>query len=184
MKKSLKPTVAALAPNPVALISTGDLENTDITTVAWTGIINSVPMMVYISLRETRLAYELIQKSGEFVINLPTENLVVEADLCGTKTGRELDKFKECKFTKLESKEINTPGIKECPINIECKVKEVKKLGSHYMFISEVVNITVDEGLVDENENILFEKANLISFAGKKYFAANKEVGYRGICLK
>lgn len=79
---------------------------------------------------------------------------------------------------------ITSPGIKECPINIECKVKEVKNLGSHDMFIAEVVNINIEEELLDSNDNILFEKANLISFAGKKYFANNKEVGYRGVCLK
>ncbi|MCI8277258.1 MAG: flavin reductase family protein [Clostridia bacterium] len=183
MKKSLKPT-AALAPNPVALVSAGSLEKSNITTIAWTGIINSDPMLVYVSIRKTRLAHEMITEIGNFVINLPTDKQVVEADLCGTKSGRDIDKYKECNFTKSISSMITSPGIKECPINIECKVKEVKNLGSHDMFIAEVVNINIEEELLDSNDNILFEKANLISFAGKKYFANNKEVGYRGVCLK
>lgn len=183
MKKSLKP-VAAIAPNPVALVSTGSLEKSNITTVAWTGIVNSDPMLIYISIRKTRLAYEIISETGEFVVNLPKDKQVIEADLCGTKSGRDIDKFKECNFTKSISSKVDAPGIKECPINLECKVKEIKSLGSHDMFIAEVLNVNVEEDLVDENGNILFEKANLISFAGKKYFAANQEVGYRGICLK
>ncbi len=183
MKKSLKPT-AALAPNPVALVTTGSLEKSNITTIAWTGIINSDPMLVYVSIRKTRLAHEMITETGNFVINLPTDKQVVEADLCGTKSGRDIDKYKECNFTKSISSVITAPGIKECPINIECKVKEVKNLGSHDMFIAEVVNINIEDELLDSNDNIVFEKANLISFAGKKYFANNKEVGYRGVCLK
>ncbi len=160
MKKSLKPT-AALAPNPVALVSAGSLEKSNITTIAWTGIINSDPMLVYVSIRKTRLAHEMITEIGNFVINLPTDKQVVEADLCGTKSGRDIDKYKECNFTKSISSMITSPGIKECPINIECKVKEVKNLGSHDMFIAEVVNINIEEELLDSNDNILFEKANL-----------------------
>ena len=160
------------------------MEKSNITTIAWTGIINSDPMLVYVSIRKTRLAHEMITEIGNFVINLPTDKQVVEADLCGTKSGRDIDKYKECNFTKSISSMITSPGIKECPINIECKVKEVKNLGSHDMFIAEVVNINIEEELLDSNDNILFEKANLISFAGKKYFANNKEVGYRGVCLK
>lgn len=183
MKKTIKPS-AGLAPNPVALVSCGSLEKSDITTIAWTGIICSDPMLVYISIRPTRYCYEIIKETKEFVINLPNKNQVKEADFCGTKSGREIDKFKECHFTKSLSTEVLAPYIKECPISLECKVLELKNLGTHDMFIGEVVSIHVDENLIDENENIIFEKANLISFAGKKYFAADEEVGYRGMCLK
>lgn len=183
MKKTIKP-LAALAPNPVALVSCGSLEKSNISTIAWTGIICSDPMLVYVSLRPSRYSYEIIKETKEFVINLPSQHQVKEADLCGTKSGREIDKFKECHFTKSLSTKVSAPYIKECPISLECKVLEVKKLGTHDMFIAEVVSINADENLVDENDNILFEKANLISFAGKKYFAADDEVGYRGICLK
>ena len=183
MKKILGPS-AALAPNPVALVSCGNFEKSDITTIAWTGIVCSDPMLVYVSIRPTRYSYEIINKTKEFVINLPNRNQVKETDLCGTKSGREIDKFKECNFTKELSTKISVPYIKECPISIECKVIEIKHLGTHYMFIAEVLAIHVDDNLVDKNGNIIFEKANLISFAGKKYFVADQEVGYRGICLK
>lgn len=183
MKKFLKAT-SALAPVPVALVSCGTVEKSNITTIAWTGIICSDPMMVYISIRPTRYSSTIIKENKEFVINLPNQNQVVEADFCGTKSGRDIDKFKECNFTKGISKNISSPFIKECPISLECKVKEIKNLGSHEMFIAEVLCVNCDEELIDENENILYEKADLISFAGKKYLASNKEVGYRGICLK
>ncbi len=183
MKRTIKPT-SALTPNPVALVSCGNLEKSNITTIAWTGIICSDPMLVYVSIRPTRYSYEIITQTKEFVINLPNEKQVVWADLCGTKSGREIDKFKECHFTKALCSKIAAPFIKECPVNLECKVREIKHLGSHDMFMAEVMAVNVDEELLDENQNILFEKANLISFAGKQYFSASQEVGYRGICLK
>ena len=183
MKKIIEPS-AALAPNPVALVSCGSLEKSNITTIAWTGIISSHPMTVYVSMRPERYSYEIIKESKEFVINLPTKDQVKESDLCGTKTGREIDKFKECGFTKSLSSKVSAPYIKECPITLECKVTDIKNYGTHEMIVAEVISMNVNEELLDENGNILFEKANLISFAGKKYFAANEEVGYRGICLK
>lgn len=183
MKKILEPT-AALAPVPVALVSCGSLRNSNITTIAWTGIICSEPMLVYVSIRQARYSHEIISKTNEFVINLPNEKQVVVADFCGTKSGREIDKFRRCNFTKALSNKVSAPYIKECPISLECKVREVKRLGSHDMFIAEVVSVNADEELLDENDNILFEKADLISFAGKKYFVSNEEVGYRGICLE
>lgn len=183
MKKVIKP-VASLAPNPVALVSCGSLEKSDISTISWTGIVCSDPMIVYVSIRPSRYSNQIIKETQEFVINLPDEKQVKEADFCGTKSGRDVDKFKECHFTKALSSNVSVPYIKECPISLECKVKEIKNMGSHDMFIAEVLSVNVNEELLDENENILFEKANLISFAGKKYFSANHEVGYRGICLK
>lgn len=182
MKKTIKPT-DALAPNPVALVSCGSLENSNITTIAWTGIACSDPMQVYISVRPTRKSYEIIKNTQEFVINLPNDKQIFEADFCGTKTGRDTDKFEECGFTKALSTKISAPYIKECPINLECKATKITNLGSHDMILADVLAVNVDEELLDENGNILFEKANLISFAGKKYFSA-KEAGDRGICLK
>lgn len=183
MRKIIKPT-AAIAPMPVALVSCGDLEKSNITTVAWTGMLSSDPLLLYISLRPTRYSYNIIKEKKEFCINLPTKRQVVESDLCGTKSGRDIDKFKECKFTKELCTNISAPYIKECPINLECKVKEIKNLGTHDMIIAEIISVNVEENLLDENENILFEKANLFSFAGKKYLKANQELDDRGICLK
>ena len=165
MKKTIKP-IAALAPCPVAMVSCGSLEKSNILTISWAGIISSEPTIVYVSVRPSRYSYEMLKETGEFVINLPTRAQVKQADLCGTKSGKEMDKFKEC------------------PINLECKVQEIKDFGTHQTFIAEVVSINADEELVDENGSILFEKADLISFAGKKYFATNEVVGYRGICLE
>ena len=183
MKKSLKPT-AALAPNPVALVSAGSLEKSNITTIAWTGIINSDPMLVYVSIRKTRLAHEMITEIGNFVINLPTDKQVIEADLCGTKSGRDIDKYKECNFTKSISSMITSPGIKECPINIECKVKEVRNLGSHDLFMAEVLSIDADEKYIDEKGAFDISKCNLVAYANGRYFEMGKQIGTFGYSVK
>lgn len=183
MKKSLENNLG-LAPNPVAIVSSGDMQNSNIATIAWTGIINSEPMIVYVSIRPSRFSNEIIKKTGEFVINLPNRDLVKVTDFCGTKSGREVDKFEMCKLTKRQSDKVNSPYIEECPINLECKVIDIQKFDSHEMFIAKVVKTHCDENIIDENGEIDFEKANLITFAGKKYFAANEEIGFRGCGVK
>lgn len=182
MKESLKPDTI-LAPIPAVMVSCGNMENSNIITIAWTGIINSIPPMAYISVRPSRYSYELIKKTGEFCINLPNENLIWEADYCGTKSGKDLDKFKEAKLTKEECKNIKCPAIKECPINLECKLKEIKELGSHHMFIAEIVGVNCKQELI-ENGKIQLAKANLLTYLGQEYYVANRKVGERGICLK
>ena len=182
MKESLNPDTI-LAPIPAVMVSCGDEEKSNIITIAWTGIINSIPPMVYISVRPTRYSYEIIKNTKEFCINLPDENLVWEADFCGTKSGKEIDKFKVAKLTKEECKHIKCPAIKECPISLECKVKEIKELGSHHMFIAEIVGVNCKEKLV-ENGKIQIAKANLLTYLGQEYYVANKKVANRGICLK
>lgn len=169
-----------LNPCPVAIISSGDMENSNIATIAWTGIINSEPMIVYVSIRPSRFSHEIIMKTKEFVINLPDEKLVKIADFCGTKSGRDFDKFEVCHLTKKQSKEIKAPYIEECPINLECKVIDIQKFASHDMFVAEVVVTHCDKDILDKKESIDFEKANLLSFAGKQYFANNKVVNVRG----
>ena len=173
-----------LVPNPVAMISSGDMENSNIATIAWTGIINSEPMIVYVSIRPSRFSNEIITKTREFVINLPDEKLVKVADFCGTKTGREVDKFKTCNLTKRQSDEVGAPYIEECPINLECKVIDIQKFESHEMFVAKVVKTHCDKEILGENGEIDFAKANLVTFAGKKYFVSNKEVGFRGCGVK
>ena len=172
-----------LAPNPVAMISSGDMENSNIATIAWTGIINSEPMIVYVSIRPSRFSNEIITKTKEFVINLPDEKLVKIADFCGTKSGRDVDKFRECNLTKRQSNKIKSPYIEECPINLECKVIDIQKFDSHDMFVAEVVATHCDEGIC-ENGNVDFSKANLLSFAGKQYFSNNIVVDIRGCGVK
>ena len=173
-----------VTPSPVALISSGDMQNSNIATIAWTGIINSEPMIVYVSIRPSRFSNEIITKSKEFVLNLPDEKLVKIADFCGTKTGRELDKFETCQLTKRQSTKIKAPYIEECPINLECKVIDIQKFPSHEMFIAEVVHTHCDKEILDESGNVDFAKANLITFAGKKYFVNNQIIDVRGCGVK
>lgn len=183
MKTSIK-VQTALAPVPVAMVSCGDEVNSNITTIAWTGIINSEPPLVYVSIRPSRHSYSIIKEYGEFVINIPNENLVVAADFCGTKSGKEIDKFKEAKLTKEKAKIVKASLIKECPINIECKLKEIKHLGSHDMFIGEIVAVNADDEYIKENGSIDYGKANLLTYMGQEYFVANKKIADRGVCLK
>lgn len=183
MKSNVK-VQTALAPVPIAMVSCGDDLNYNITTIAWTGIINSEPPLVYVSIRPSRHSYSIIKELGEFVINIPDEKLVFAADFCGTKSGKQIDKFKEAKLTKEKAQIVKAPLIKECPINIECKLKEIKKLGSHDMFIGEIVAVNADDEYVRDNGNIDYGKANLLTYMGQEYFVANKKIADRGICLK
>lgn len=182
MKESLKPSTT-LAPIPAVLVSCGNMEKANITTIAWTGVINSEPPLVYVSLRPTRYSYNIIKETKEFVINLPDENLVWETDYCGTKSGKEVDKFNGANLTKEVCKIVKAPAIAECPVSLECKLKEIKPLGSHDMFIGEVVNVNAKSNIV-ENGKVNLAKANLITYLGNEYYVANKKVGDRGICLK
>lgn len=171
-------------PNPVAMISCGNMENSNIATIAWTGIINSEPMIVYVSVRPSRFSNKIIRETKEFVINLPDANLVKIADFCGTKSGRDIDKFWKCNLTKKQSVELASPYIEECPINLECKVIDIKKFESHDMFVAEVVHTHCDESILDENGDIDFQKANLFTFAGKKYFSNKDVIDVRGCGVK
>lgn len=160
------------------------MEDSNIVTIAWTGIINSEPSLVYVSIRETRYSHDIIKNEKEFVINLPDETLAWQADFCGTKSGKNVDKFKEAKLSKGEAVKVNCPIIKECPINIECKLKEIKHLGSHDMFIGEVVNVQVDDKYLDDKGNIIYGDSKLLTYMGSEYFVADKKVADRGVCLK
>ena len=182
MKFELKPQTA-FAPVPVVMVSCGTMENANIISVAWTGIINSEPPLVYVSIRPTRKSYEIIKETGEFVINIPNENLVWQVDFCGTKSGKNIDKFKEAKLKKEKGKLVKAPLIKECPINLECKVKEIKSLGSHDIFIAEIINVNADEEFI-ENGKLNYSKMNLLSYMENRYFVHNKKVADRGTCLK
>ena len=161
-------------PIPAVMVSCGDMEKSNIITVAWTGIINSNPAMCYISVRPERYSYNLIKESGEFVINLTNENLVFATDWCGVKSGKDVDKFKEMNLTKEKCNFVKCPGIKESPVSIECKVKEIKELGSHNMFIAEVLSINAGEEYIDEKGAFDISKCNLVAYANGKYFELGK----------
>ncbi|MDO4486536.1 MAG: flavin reductase family protein [Bacillota bacterium] len=160
-----------LNPVPAVMVSCGDGEVSNIITIAWTGIINSDPPMTYISVRKERYSYDIIRKTGEFVINLTTEQLACATDFCGVKSGRDVDKFREQKLTRSRSRAVSCPSIEESPVNIECKVREVKELGSHDMFIADIVSVSVDEKLMDENGRLCLDEAGLIAYNHGHYYA-------------
>lgn len=164
-----------LNPVPVVLVTSKNKEGkTNVFTVAWTGTLNTKPPMLYISIRPERLSYEYIKETMEFVVNLPPTNLVKAVDYCGVRSGKTNDKIKEMGFTLKESKNVSVPYIDECHINIECKVKDIVKLGTHDMFIAEVVGSNVDENMFDEKGKICFENANLMTYAHGQYLPVHK----------
>ena len=163
-KRNLKGSVV-LNPVPVVLVTCKNLEGKDnVFTVAWVGTVCSKPPMLSISIRPERLSYDYIKETMEFIINLPSKKQTKEVDFCGVRSGRQIDKIKECAFTLQEGEKVKSSYIKECPVNIECKVKDIIELGSHDMFIAEVLCSHIDENLFDEKDKIHFEKANLISY--------------------
>ena len=140
--------------------------------------------MVYISVRPERYSYNLIKKSGEFVINLTNEDLVFATDWCGVKSGSKVDKFSEMKLTKENAQFVKCPLIKESPVCIECKVREIKECGSHHVFVADVLSIDADNKYIDENGAFDISKCNLISYANGKYFLLGKQVGKFGYSVE
>ena len=173
-----------LYPLPAVMVSCGTMEKSNIITVAWTGIINTNPAMVYISVRPTRHSYNIIKETGEFVINLTTQKLAYATDWCGVKTGAKVDKFKELKLTKEKAKFVKCPMIQESPVSVECKVKEVKELGSHHMFIAEVLTINADEQYIDEKGAFDISKCDLIAYSNGGYYSLGKKLGKFGFSVQ
>ncbi len=171
-------------PIPAVMVSCGDMENSNIITVAWTGILNTNPAQVYISVRPERFSHDIIEKTGEFAVNLTTSELAFATDWCGVKSGKNVNKFEEMGLTKEKLNHINCPGIKESPVTVECKVKEVRKLGSHDMFIADVLSIDADEKYIDEKGAFDITKCDLIAYANGKYFKMGKQVGTFGFSVK
>ena len=151
MSKKIWKSGTFIYPIPAVLVSCGNMEKSNILTVAWTGIINTNPARVYISVRPERYSYNLIKETGEFVINLTTEKLAYATDWCGVRSGAKFDKFKEMNLTKEKGEFVSAPLIKESPVSVECKVIEEKNYGSHTMFLAEVLSIDADEKYMDEN---------------------------------
>lgn len=173
-----------LYPIPAVMVSCGTMKKSNIITVAWTGIINTNPALVYISVRPSRYSYNLIKEQGEFVINLTTKKLVRETDWCGVKTGEKVDKFKEMNLHKEKANFVQCPMIKESPVSVECRVKEIKELGSHTMFIAEVLAINSDEKYIDDKGAFDISKCNLISYANGGYYEAGKKLGKFGFSVE
>ena len=171
-------------PIPAVMVSCGTMEESNIITVAWTGIINSKPPMVYISVRPERHSSNILKETKEFVINLTNEKLAYATDWCGVKSGKDVDKFKEMKLTKEKANIVNCPMIVESPVSIECKVKEIRGLGSHDMFIAEVVAIDADEKYFDKNGAFDISKCNLIAYANGGYYKLGEKLGKFGYSVQ
>lgn len=182
-KISMKPGTL-LAPVPAAMVSLGDMEKPNIITIGWTGIINSEPPITYISVRKQRFSHDIIEKTGEFVINITTEELARATDYCGVKSGRDVDKFKETGLTPVPSEKVGCPMISECPVNLECRVLEVKEYPTHDMFIAEIVAVHVNEELMDESGKFDMGKAGLLAYAHGEYYGVKKNpTGFFGFSI-
>ena len=184
MKKTIWKSGTFIYPLPAVMVSCGDMEKSNIITVAWTGIMNTNPAMCYISVRPERYSYNTIKETGEFAINLTTKELAYATDWCGVKTGAKVDKFKEMKLTKQKAENIKCPLIEESPISIECKVKEIKELGSHHMFIADVLSIDVAEKYIDDKGAFDISKCELIAYANGGYYELDKKIGKFGYSVQ
>jgi flavin reductase (DIM6/NTAB) family NADH-FMN oxidoreductase RutF len=173
-------------PLPAVMVSCGTKpEEYNILTVSWTGTICTDPPMCYISVRPQRHSYEIIKKSGEFVINLTTKKLAFATDWCGVKSGSKVDKFSEMELTPVPASIVKAPMIAESPVNIECVVKEIKKLGSHHMFISEVVAVHADDQYIDEKTGLFrLDESNPICYSHGKYYETGKSIGKFGFSVQ
>ena len=171
-------------PIPAVMVTSGTMEKSNIMTVAWTGILNTNPAIVYISVRPERYSYNLIKESGEFVINLTTENLAYATDWCGVRSGKDYDKFKEMKLTKEKAKHVKCPIIKESPVAVECRVIDVKEYGSHHTFVAEVLSIDADDQYIDEKGAFDISKCNLIAYANGGYYSLGKKIGKFGYSVE
>ena len=184
MKETWKPG-NMLYPLPAVMVSVTDGQGNDnIITVAWTGTICTNPPLVYISVRPSRYSYEMLKKTGEFVINLTTEELAFATDYCGVRSGRDVDKFKEAHLTKEPAQFVKAPMIKESPVSIECRVTEVKELGSHHMFLAEVLAVHAQQEYIDKNNKFQLNKAKPIVYSHGEYLGTGKSLGTFGYSVK
>lgn len=176
---------AMAAPLPAALVTCADKNGgRNVLTAAWTGIVNTRPPMAYVSIRPERHSCGIIRETGEFVINLTTSKMAKEVDLCGMKSGRNTDKFALCRFTTEKAKTVDCPVICECPLSIECKVSREIELGSHIMFIADIMGVTVDERYVDSKGKINLQQAGLMAYAHGEYFALGRKLGDFGFSVR
>lgn len=173
-----------LYPLPAVIVTVGDEEYTNAITIAWTGTICSNPPMVYISVRPSRHSYNILKKTREFVINLTTKEIARATDYIGVISGKKEDKIKKMNLTLEKSNIVKTKQIVESPVNIECKVKSIKKLGTHDMFIADVVNVNVDEKYINKNNKLELEKAGLITYSHGEYFNLGKMIGKFGYSVQ
>lgn len=174
-----------LNPLPAVMVSSTDKAgNKNILTVAWCGNVCTNPPILYISVRPERHSYNMIKETGEFVVNLVNKELTYACDYCGVKSGKDHDKFKELNLTPIESKYVKAPTIKESPVSLECKVREIIPLGSHHMFIADILGVTVDSKYMDSNGRFNFEESNPIAYSHGEYYTLGEYVGKFGYSVK
>lgn len=171
-------------PVPAVLITCKDKEKENVFTVAWTGTICTDPAMTYISVRKERYSYDIIKSSGVFCINLTTEDLAYATDYCGVKSGRNEDKFKTLNLETEKCSQIDVPMLKKSPVTIECKVEEIKELGSHDMFIAKVLAVNVDEKYMDETGKFDMERCKLMAYSHGHYYKLGEQIGKFGFSVK
>ena len=185
MAKQLWKPGNMIYPLPAVMVSVTDGEGNDnIITVAWTGTVCTNPAMAYISVRPSRYSYDMIRKTGEFVINLTTEKLAYATDFCGVRSGRDVDKFRKLNLTKEKAQFVSAPMIGEAPVSIECRVREVKELGSHDMFLADVLAVHADEAYMDKNNRFRLNDAGLLVYSHGEYLAGGRKVGTFGYSVK
>ena len=186
MAKLHWPGGALTAPVPPALVTCGSLDGGDanVLTIAWTGIINTVPPKTYVSVRPKRHSYPIIKAHGEFVVNLPTAALIRAVDSCGVYTGAKMNKFERFGLTPEAASVVSAPVIAECPLSLECRVTDVIPLGSHDMFLADIVAVDVCESLLDESGKLHLDRAGLLAFAHGEYFELGKKLGTFGYSVR
>lgn len=184
MAKITWPAGTLLAPVPPALISCGTLEHPNVMTAAWTGIICTEPVLTYVSIRSSRYSHELISQNKEFVINVPNLPLAKATDFCGVKTGRNINKFKECGLKAAPCTKISAPQIEQAPISLECKVLSITPYGTHDMFLAEVCAVNIDDKYINTNGALSLEKAGLLAYAHGFYYTLGRQIGKFGFSVE
>lgn len=183
MRKKLSPGTL-LAPVPAVIVTCKDGEKINMLTIAWTGIVCTKPPMTYISLRPERYSYDIIDKSGEFVINLTTTAMAKQVDFCGVKSGRDVDKAQICGFDLVDADVVNAPLIAQSPLCLECKVVKKEKLGSHDMFLAQIVSMSADEKYIGQSGKLKLEQCGLLAYAHGDYNALGRNVGNFGFSVQ
>ena len=185
MSRTIWKSGTFIYPLPAVMVSCGDMEKSNIITVAWTGIMNTNPAMCYISVRPERYSYNLIKDIGEFAINLTTQDLVYATDWCGVKTGAKVDKFKEMRLTPESADIVKCPMIAQSPVNLECRVIEVKSYPTHDMFIADVLNVIADDRYINPETGAFdMQAAHLMAYCHGQYFKLGEAIGRFGWSVK
>ncbi len=184
MKKLIWPGSTQLAPVPAVLVGCGEEDSCNLITIAWAGTICSKPPMLSISIRPERHSYGLIQQTGVFTVNLPTVEQIHATDYCGVVSGRDVDKFKETKLTALRGSRVSAPLVAECPLGLECRVTQTIELGSHTLFLAEIVAVQVSEDYVNTDGRLELEKAGLAAYIHGHYFEIGKAIGHFGYSVR